>query len=65
MTFPSDHEALIGDIVAALRPLLAPKTCVNCTHWQSKPELCTKYAQRPPATVIVAGCPAWYPLIPF
>lgn len=31
-------------------------TCLNCHHWQDKIEMCGKFNQRPPATVIVSGC---------
>lgn len=31
--------------------------CLNCHHWKDKEEICGKYLQRPPAKIIVSGCP--------
>lgn len=33
------------------------KTCLNCHYWHKPQEKCDKYNQRPPAEIIVAGCP--------
>lgn len=42
------------------------RSCVNCEHWSgAKTELCSLANQRPPATVIVTGCPAHTDNIPF
>ena len=35
------------------------KNCTKCVHWHTKEEFCTKYKERPPATVIVKGCPSF------
>lgn len=40
-------------------------TCLNCEHWQSTGEVCQRYQTRPPAHVIVHGCPEWCYDIPF
>lgn len=39
-------------------------SCLNCDHWLDKAEVCDKYG-RPPAVVIVYGCPEWDEGIPF
>lgn len=31
--------------------------CLNCHYWKDKEEICGKYNQRPPAQIIVSGCP--------
>lgn len=50
------------------------RTCLNCAHWSqgvdnggpSNPvELCHRYNQRPPARIIVSGCPEHMHDIPF
>lgn len=38
--------------------------CVNCVNFQ-KDEVCLLFKQRPPASVIVTGCPKWEADIPF
>lgn len=45
----------------------ATKTCLNCEHFFEKDELCrfNGINQRPPARVIVTGCPAHQDEIPF
>lgn len=45
----------------------ATKTCLNCEHFFEKNELCrfNGINQRPPARVIVTGCPAHQDEIPF
>jgi hypothetical protein len=52
-------------------------SCLNCEHWSENgigvqygtkergQEKCMKYEQRPPAEVIVFGCPDWLYDIPF
>lgn len=61
----NSNQALLDDIVAALRPLLEPKSCITCQHFNEPNELCLKYSQRPPARVIATGCKAWQQIIPF
>lgn len=39
-------------------------SCLNCELWQEKQEVCEKYG-RPPAHIIVYGCPEWDQMIPF
>jgi len=43
------------------------RTCVNCFHFEIGADTCAKVAPpaTPPATVIVASCPAWDEDIPF
>jgi len=33
--------------------------CLNCANFREKDELCSLVMQRPPAKVIVYGCPKW------
>ena len=33
------------------------KSCLNCWQWKEKEEICGKYSRRPPAKIIVSGCP--------
>lgn len=40
------------------------KTCLNCFHFEEAVETCKICNQRPPARVIVEGCPE-YDFIPF
>lgn len=42
------------------------RTCLSCEHFREGDDVCTFYTpnQRPPARVIVEGCPAWID-IPF
>jgi hypothetical protein len=49
-------------------------SCINCDHWSNNSverkdspptELCHKWRQRPPASVIVVGCPEWQDAVPF
>lgn len=62
---------LHGRIGAALG---LDKTCVNCAHWSQsvehggrteEKEMCHKFYQRPPARIIVQGCPEHMHDIPF
>ncbi len=39
--------------------------CTNCDHFDLANEICTLCDVRPPAIVIVEGCPKWVELIPF
>lgn len=41
------------------------RSCLNCEEWEHVKEVCRKVEQRPPAKVIVVGCPAWIADIPF
>lgn len=48
------------------------KTCLNCQHWNREdsktkpPDTCGKFGdQRPPARIIVTGCPEHSDNIPF
>lgn len=40
-------------------------TCLNCEHWNHQHETCGQFNARPPAPVILHGCPAWELDIPF
>lgn len=46
---------------------IASKSCLNCMHFEEAKELCgfKGYNQRPPARVIVTGCPSHEDEIPF
>ena len=41
------------------------RTCANCEHVNLEQNICGKYKQTPPITVISTGCPAWELDIPF
>jgi hypothetical protein len=34
----------------------ATRSCINCSHFDEKNELCKKFNQRPPARVIALAC---------
>ena len=40
-------------------------SCLNCECFDKKTEQCLEFNQRPPAEVIVFGCPEWIQAIPF
>lgn len=52
----------LADVVMAER--FRP-TCLNCENFNEPAELCRLAGQRPPARVIVTGCPKFSELIPF
>lgn len=47
------------EIMKVVRSILEQKTqhCVNCIHWAENEEMCKMFKARPPAYVIVTGCP--------
>jgi hypothetical protein len=51
----------------AMVPLIDRMTrnCTNCYQFDHGPELCRKFATRPPIKVAVKGCPQWEIDIPF
>lgn len=51
------HRDLIRTVVV--------KSCLNCECFDKKKDHCLEYNQRPPADVIVFGCPGWIQEIPF
>ncbi len=40
-------------------------SCVNCMDFNHQDETCELAKVRPPANVVVFGCPKWTPDIPF
>ena len=54
---PFSHEDLIR------RQLLA--SCFNCERFDHANEVCLQFDARPPAKVLVFGCPEWEGEIPF
>lgn len=54
-----EHEQIIRLLQTA-----EDRNCTTCLHWQTNPELCKMYNERPPAAVIVKGCEQ-YDYIPF
>lgn len=62
---PLSHLALRVEFHKRLVKLQVVNSCLNCVEWNPKPETCGKYKARPPAEVIVYGCPAWEEDIPF
>lgn len=53
-------SSLINEWLTAAGPNALFKTCANCTHMDpnASPPRCNKFNATPPASVIVAGCPA-------
>ncbi len=51
-------ESVVSGIVGDRR------TCLSCEHFNEKNELCSLAGARPPARVIVFGCPS-FEFIPF
>lgn len=41
------------------------QTCLNCSDWNDRDEICTRFKCRPPAKVIVCGCSEHNDDIPF
>lgn len=41
------------------------RNCLNCANFHYETEICAMYKQRPPARIIVTGCPDHTDLIPF
>jgi recombinational DNA repair protein RecR len=68
-----DRQGAIAEVVTALTKAVrneldrATRTCLNCQNFDEKSELCkfNSYNQRPPARVIVTGCPSHEDEIPF
>ena len=44
---------------------LAWPCCLSCEHFKEAQEICELYEERPPAKVIVIGCPSYNADIPF
>lgn len=59
--------AIVADLTKAMRRELATatKTCLNCLHFDEPSEKCKLCNLRPPARVIVSGCPKHEDEIPF
>lgn len=55
------QKRLLGVIEAAR----FEHTCLGCEHFAESSEVCAVYKQRPPARVIVQGCSAFEPIVPF
>jgi hypothetical protein len=70
---PSYRVDAVNEIVEKLAERVSrhlddvTKTCLNCAHFSPKNELCMFNGtnQRPPAKVIVSGCPSHEDEIPF
>lgn len=61
-----DTAYLARRVIEALEDAKYDHTCLSCEHFNQQTEGCAKAnGARPPAKVIVDGCPAWYPHIPF
>lgn len=62
------HEGHIRRLVDSLVDKLYAegifRNCTECAYWKATQEICGKYNQRPPAKVIVKGCPD-YDELPF
>ena len=56
-------EKLIAEIKQSLE--VRKQTCVTCTMFHIKEELCGAVMQRPPARVIAYGCEMYKEAIPF
>lgn len=51
------HRALVDSCVV--------RSCLNCENFNPGSEICEVGRQRPPAHVVVYGCPAWDVKLPF
>lgn len=59
-------EKLAEAITAAVEAARLDGTCVMCESFDEKTEGCAKAdGRRPPAKVIITGCPKFFEKIPF
>lgn len=54
---PAFHQSLVRAHIV--------HSCVNCMDFNHQNETCELANARPPANVVVFGCPKWTPDIPF
>ncbi len=62
---PQQHAALVAlfgrAFSIAIETQAWNRTCLNCQWFNEQTEICAKFAKRPPARVIVTGCPQYEP----
>jgi len=51
------HKELLSNFIV--------HSCINCDDFNEANETCSQVNQRPPAKIVVFGCPKWTPSIPF
>jgi hypothetical protein len=57
--------AYLEDAVSRVEKAKTTTHCIDCLHFIEGQELCTVANSRPPARVIVSGCPKFLEDIPF
>lgn len=61
-----DQKArLTQAILKAMEQEGVGRSCLGCNHFKEETEVCKLAGKRPPARVIVTGCPSWEELLPF
>lgn len=54
------HSALVGASFRAIEMASDPfQSCLTCINFDEPSEVCKLYKQRPPARIIVNGCPSF------
>lgn len=59
------HRAMVIKFQKDVVKMGTWQCCLSCDYWQHKDEFCEKFKARPPADVIVTGCPEFMDDIPF
>lgn len=65
MSYDTAFKIKVSEVFRELIDRQQVVTCINCIQWNDHDEKCTLAKIRPPARVIVFGCPAWEEDIPF
>ena len=53
-------KEVLAEITTRINRVDLYRSCLTCTVWQSKEEMCGKWKQRPPAEVIANGCDDYF-----
>jgi len=53
---PEDMQTLFERLLDACHAEGLFKNCTKCMHWNFPKDICIKYNEKPPATIIVKGC---------
>lgn len=59
------HRAMVIKFQKDVVKMGTWQCCLSCDFWNLVPETCSKFKARPPAEVIVVGCPEFMDNIPF
>jgi hypothetical protein len=61
------QSAIVSALETVAKRNLIYTSCVNCLNFRERDEICILANMRPPARVIVFGCPQWEDIdqIPF